>query len=175
MLSLIRIKDTASHEYIFSEKLLCTAFPRNEYRDLHLQQYNTRNEEKFHLLVAIENNKPVGFISYWQFDAFCYIEHFATDPELRNKGYGKAIMQEVLKELSSVVLEVEMPDNELSKRRIGFYKRMGFELCKKSYAQPPYRKGDDRLPMMLMSCNCNMEKNFEKITQQIHHKVYGCR
>ena len=37
-----------------------------------------------------------------------------------------------------VVLEVEMPTDEMSKRRIGFYERLGFELDNQVYHQPPY-------------------------------------
>lgn len=173
MLTLTRIKETESCEYSFTEQLLTTSFPINEYRDLHKQQENTRLEDSFHLLIAKENGKPIGFISYWSFEDFCYVEHFATDSKLRNKGYGKAIMKELQKQQPTIVLEVEMPENELAERRINFYRRLGFILCEKSYVQPPYRRDDKELPMMLMSCNCNMEEKFDKVKQLIHRKVYG--
>ncbi len=57
---------------------------------------------------------------------FYYIEHFAIDPSLRNGGYGKRVLEvdELKKQLKGpIVLEVEEPNDEMSTRRIHFYKR----------------------------------------------------
>lgn len=71
-------------------------------------------------------------ISYWTMGDFYYIEHFAIDPSLRNGGYGKRVLEMIKKQLKGpIVLEVEEPNDEMSTRRIHFYKRLEFTLHKK--------------------------------------------
>ena len=71
-------------------------------------------------------------------------------------------------------LEVEMPDNEMAQRRIGFYQRQGFALWNYPYLQPPYRQGDDFLPMYLMVYgNLQCEKDVEQVKDCIYREVYG--
>ena len=75
-----------------------------------------------------------------------------------------------------IVLEVERPVEEMAKRRICFYQRQGFTLWKKDYYQPPYKPGDDFLPMYLMvHGELDCEKDFETIKRRIHKEVYGVK
>lgn len=70
---------------------------------------------------------PAGFLAVWEFESFIYIEHFAVDPALRNSGTGSAMLQELVKQYQKpICLEVELPEDELTRRRIGFYERNGF-------------------------------------------------
>ena len=58
-----------------------------------------------------------------------YGEHFAVDPDERGGGYGGKALRLLCEELQTpVVLEVELPFDEMSRRRIGFYQRSGFTL-----------------------------------------------
>ena len=67
-----------------------------------------------------------------------------------------------------IVLEVERPVEEMAKRRISFYQRQGFTLWEKDYCQPPYKPGDDFLPMYLMvHGELDCEKDFETISQYV--------
>ena len=64
----------------------------------------------------------------------------------------------------------------MAKRRISFYQRQGFTLWEKNYCQPPYKPGDDFLPMYLMVYGeLNCEKDFETIEKKIHTEVYGVK
>ena len=72
-------------------------------------------------------DRYVGFITGWLFDGYTYVEHFAIDPAASNGGIGAEAMKQFLVFCGTpVVLEVEMPTDEMSKRRIGFYERLGF-------------------------------------------------
>ena len=72
------------------------------------------------------------------------------------------------------MLEVELPQDEMSRRRIGFYERCGFELCHLPYLQPPYRPGDTPLPMHLMfHGTASPAPIFNTIRDTIHRHVYG--
>ncbi len=83
-----------------------------------------------------------------------YVEHFATNPELRGQGIGSDALN-MLMELADkpVVLEVEPEDsNPLASRRIGFYRRHGFMLHSDyKYIQPPYTPESQSIEMKLMS------------------------
>ena len=174
MIRLQRIS-TADEQYQFMEELLVSSFPPEEYRLLaDLKEY-TDHKSKFHNHVILEDDQPVGIITYWDFDRFYYIEHFATSPTLRNGGYGKKTLTHLCNELQlPIVLEVELPTNELAERRILFYQRQGFTLWENEYKQPPYRPEDDYLPMRLMvSGDLDPQTDYEDIKANIYRKVYG--
>ena len=118
---------------------------------------------------------PIGFITVWNLCGFHYGEHLATSPAVRNKGYGKQVMQQLLKMHPGLfVLEVEEPTDEMSQRRIGFYQRCGFTLCDREYVQPPYHPEDSGLPMKLMYAGAHgIDNSFEHIRRHIYKEVYG--
>ena len=75
-----------------------------------------------------------------------------------------------------VVLEVEIPVEEMSKRRIGFYERLGYVLDNHVYYQPPYRLGEEFLEMRLMTYgNIDLQDAFEEVKSCIHRYVYGVK
>ena len=73
-------------------------------------------------------------------------------------------------------MEVERPIEEMAQRRINFYQRQGFTLWEKDYYQPPYKPGDDFLPMYLMvHGSLDPEKDYEDIRHKLHTVVYGVK
>ena len=170
-----RITTDNVQDYEFMERLLKESFPSEEYRALEqLREYTDRKKE-FYNNVIFDGERRIGFITYWDFGHFYYAEHFATDPTVRNGGYGKRILEALCRHLSRpIVLEVECPDNEIARRRIGFYQRQGFQLWEKEYRQPPYKEGDSFLPMYLMAYgDLDAERDFEEVRRTLHSKVYG--
>lgn len=174
MISIKKIK-TTDLEYPFTEELLTTAFPPEEHRELPLQREYTDNNARFQNNIILDNEVPIGCISYWDFDDFYYIEHFAISPDFRNGGYGKKVLEYINEHIAHpIVLEVELPENEMSKRRIGFYERIGYELIKEEYFQPPYRKQDSNLPMFLMIYDKHKQKReIEHIKRTLYKYVYN--
>ena len=172
---------TADPSFGWAEQLWLSSFPICERRDIDEQRHNTDTRTNFHYLLAEDNGKPIGFITYWHFSNFCYGEHLATDPTCRNNGYGTQILTALRLHLNSLspslpfVLEVEMPTDELSQRRIAFYERNGFTLWSHCpYVQPPYRPTDEPLPMLLMvQGNLQPKTDFQRIQNVIHREVYG--
>ena len=177
MIRLQPISTSDLQHYKFMEELLIDAFPPEEYRQLEQLREYTDRTGNFHNNIIFDDDLPVGFITYWDFDSFYYVEHFATNPALRNGGYGKRTLEYLCNYLKHpIVLEVERPVEEMAKRRICFYQRQGFTLWKKDYCQPPYKPGDDFLPMYLMvHGELDCEKDFETIKKRIHKEVYGVK
>jgi GNAT superfamily N-acetyltransferase len=161
--------------FSFVEKLLTESFPANEYRPLENFKFYTDHIPPFHNNIIFEKEKLIGLITYWDFSGFCYIEHFAIDKSLRGRGYG-AYSLFLLKKLLNVplVLEVELPINDIGRRRIQFYLRQGFKTRNNYYTQPPYRPTDRSCPMLLMSYG-DLEKvaDFKEVRRVIYQNVYG--
>lgn len=176
MLRLHRITTADKELYNFMEQLLIASFPPEEYRTLEQLRLYTDTRPEFHNNIIFDGDMPVGFFTFWDFGTFCYGEHFAIDPARRNGGYGKRTLEELISHVHPlpIVLEVEMPEEEMAQRRINFYKRQGFTLWDKPYQQPPYKAGDGFLPMRLMSYgNIDPEQAYESIKDRIYREVYG--
>lgn len=169
----ITTADTALYAYM--EKLIVASFPPEEYRELKELRNYTDTQPNFHNNVILQDETPIGLITYWDFGTFCYIEHFAIAPHLRNGGYGKEALNRLCDLLQRpVILEVEMPEEEMAQRRIRFYQRQGFILWEKPYMQPPYKAGDDYLPMRLMAYgNLQCDKDYENVKEHIYREVYN--
>ena len=167
--------DTKHRLYPFAEDLLHTAFPADERRDDAQQREYTDHKKEFAAYALIDGNEPIGLITCWHFTEFVYVEHLAVAPSKRNGGYGAEILRSLNERHKGIiVLEVELPQDEMSRRRIAFYERNGFELCRLPYLQPPYRPGDTSLPMHLMFHGTDsFTPLFNTIRNTIHHHVYG--
>ena len=174
MLKLHRITTADTALYHFKENLMKQAFPPAEYRDFDELRLYTDTKSYFYNYIILEEDCPIGFFTYWDFDTFYYAEHFAIDPTLRNGGYGKQVLGLLRDTLSCpIVLEVEMPENEMACRRVNFYQRNGFVLWPNDYRQPPYRSGDGFLPMRLMAYGAlDSEKDFAYVQRRIYTEVY---
>lgn len=151
------------------------SFPTNERRDFALLRELVKESPYFRMYALFRGKTYVGFLTAWGFETFVYIEHFAIDEAARCGGIGAEAMRLFLASTAlPVVLEVELPTDELSRRRIGFYERLGFVLDTHPYFQPPYHPGDEPLEMHLMYVgDVKMEERFEPISKQLHREVYG--
>lgn len=180
MLTLTKIQTNHSL-YNFVEGLLHQSFPVDERRDDDVQRYNTDHNPAFNCYLITdeegENETAIGLITVWELNGFRYVEHLATSPKVRNKGYGKRIMETLKDEFpGTIILEVERPKDEMSIRRIEFYKRCGFSLCLQDYIQPPYRKGGNNLPLYLMySGTASIDEQYPEIRDEIYRKVYDVK
>lgn len=115
-----------------------------------------------------------GFLAVWEFESFIYIEHFAVDPALRNSGTGSAMLQELVKQYQKpICLEVELPEDELTRRRIGFYERNGFVFNEYPYIQPPISKGKSPVPLRIMTYGSAITQDtFEEMKRVLYQRVY---
>lgn len=161
-------------------QLYLSAFPPEERRPLHLLEHMVSSSDApVSLFVAESEGKFAGFITLWQLDdSLFYVEHFATVPSLRGRGLGAAILADLrrlLPEGTTVVLEVEKPDNDMACRRIGFYTRSGFRLHDDYvYIQPPYSSSLHKVEMKLMTCGDD-DQDIADIATRLRSIVYNCR
>ena len=170
----IRITSQEDEHFNACWKLYESAFPIEEIRELDYQ-LATLPKEDYHFEAIINEGKLAGFIAWWNLDETRYIEHFAIAEELRNKGYGKIILEEfIARREGCVLLEIEHLDGEMQKRRAGFYKRIGFQLNPHAYSHPPYR-GKERVSLLIMTHPHPISKeNLEAFCSKHHPKIH-CR
>ena len=134
-------------------ELYNSSFPENERRLYksaeHVANFIKEKGGKFHgFAVDDRSGDPemqgpfLGFLTYWTFEGYVYIEHFAVNPEFRGKRIGRDMLHHLFKTVSeNVLIEVEKPETDEARRRIAFYEREGFKLREDiNYVQ---RRGDD--------------------------------
>lgn len=159
-------------------KLYNEAFPadeRREYRDeRHLAEFIKMKGGKFDAFVAKDGDFFIGFMSYWRFEKYVYVEHFAVVPEQRGRNIGKLMLNHLFKEVGeNVIGEVEMPDTEIACRRIGFYERNGFRVRKEFvYMQPPYDPSKKPVPMLIITHGNVDLHNMDSISDMLR-EVYN--
>lgn len=174
-LELIPITDKTNPLLEEIEKTYNESFPPEERREFFLVKELIENQGLFSMLAIVKNNNYVGFFTIWHFADFSYGEHFALNSSARNGGIGGEAFKMVLERTTHpFILEVELPNDEMSTRRIGFYQRLGLELDSHTYYQPPYRKGEEGLEMRLMKYgNIDLDKDFDKVKSIIYRYVYN--
>ncbi|WMJ76034.1 MULTISPECIES: GNAT family N-acetyltransferase [unclassified Sedimentibacter] len=154
-------------------RLMQESFPSEEYRsfDGELDLFNKQN---YKVMALRSDNEVQAFIAEWIFKYVHYIEHFCVTPDLRGSGMGTKIMHNYLKSVKGpVVIEVEANNTPIAKRRIEFYKRLGFTLSNIEYVQPPLRKTDIKPALRLMHYPQNLsDKELHKIKHVLFSDVY---
>ncbi len=133
--------------------IMVEAFPNNERSSYNIQKglfdlpnYNCKTIE--------ENGEILGFICYWCFDDFNYIEHIGISKKHRGKGLGSKLIKEIINLGKKIILEIEdtqVKDNDKELKRLNFYKNLGFQLINQEYYQLPLNKNDKPIKMELLS------------------------
>lgn len=153
--------------------LLDASLPRDEHRS-YAAQKALLDEQTYALLIGRLEGRVVAAMAVWEFVDLRYIEHFAVSSELRGQGIGGDMLRDYLaRDTRRVVLEVEPPQTELARRRIGFYRRCGFSLSEFPYEQPPLNPGDSMLPLMLMSSGGQLsDAEAAGVKKTLYREVY---
>jgi len=154
--------------------LYLTAFPPAERREFAglIQQIGI-DECIVNLILA--DQKVAGFIIVWDLEEFVFVEHFAVEPHLRKLGIGEETISSLRSQFQKTVfLETEIPHDELSRRRIGFYERNGFRKLGRAYFQPSYDGIKPEIELILMAtANDFTEEELDLAIRKIRKKVYG--
>ncbi len=152
--------------------ILEEAFPVEELREKERQR--ALLEKPQYRLYGIKSPRGalLGAMALWDFNDFVYVEHFAIKPPYRNGGFGgKRLMEMVGWSRRPVVLEVEVPIGDVTKRRVGFYERHGFFYNEYPYLQPPMRPGQKMLPLRLMTTPEKISEDVYKRYKSMIHKI----
>jgi len=164
-------------ELALIENLYLEAFPDNERRTLEGLRNQFLNQKECSVDLIKGGDKLLGLCVYWNFDNFSYLEHMAVFPEIRGMKAGEKTLEILKTRLPQpVILEVEPPDEEISRRRVNFYLRNGFYLHELQYIQPSYHGIAPGPELKLMSTQADISNQaLSNFAQVIRVKVYGKR
>jgi len=155
--------------------LMCLSFPEEERRSREGFLKLCRECPYYKIYTLFESDTLIAFLTIWEFDSFTFGDHFAVSPQKRGAGLGSQLLTELKKSVKApFIIEVELPQNEMAKRRIGFYERNSLSLCDFDYMLPPLQKGFTPLPMKIMSYPKKLsEAQFEPFKRVIYKIVYN--
>lgn len=155
-------------------ELMEMSFPKVEFRSFQAQYDLLKHDEYAIYTYSDKEGKVMAFIAVWQLTDFLFIEHIAVHKECRNQGLGAKLISELKENSQSLLcLEVELPEDNMSQRRIGFYERNGFKVNPYPYTQPPLRAGDLSIPMYLLTSGKTVdEAYFLKMKAMLYKTVY---
>ena len=131
-------------------ELYKTSFPLHEQRETLSQRQILENSE-YHFDVIYDQDCFVGIILNWETDRSIYLEHFAIDTTIRNKGYGARALAYLAQRGKRLILEIDPPIDAVSIRRKGFYERVGFIENPYEHIHPPYKEGNEGHVLVVMT------------------------
>jgi GNAT superfamily N-acetyltransferase len=169
----IKIENTLDKYFQEAWELYESSFPLEERRQFDSQVKLFKNE-KYNFDVLIKEGVFIGFLMWWEFDNLRFIEYFSTVQHIRNQGLGKRIIEKFIKRSQKrILLEVELPESDIQRRRINFYERLGFQLNAHYYEVPPMHEGFSALELRIMSFpNSISEKDVRNFIEHYHPIIF---
>jgi len=161
-------------DFPFILEIMTEAFPESETRTAARQEVLLENPHYIIYVHRDEAGEIDCFLAIWELTNCIFGEHLASKPSTRGKGVGSGLLNAVLDGLDKpFFLEVEPPCDEITRRRIGMYERMGLFLNEFYYEQPPLREGQKAQRLMVMSYQCPIgEDEFIPYKKEIYRHVY---
>lgn len=160
-------------------RIMEEAFPDNEIRS-RVKMYELLTQQdnySVHCVGSIgrQERDVIGFIVLWELDDIVFFENFAIEKHMRGKGLGGLLFDLVVETTTKpIVLEVEPPVEFSQKRRIKFYENHKMVYNNYDYLMPPLKKGNEFLPLKIMSYQKALSpKEFEDIRDVIHKDAYS--
>lgn len=141
-----------------------SSFPTNEKRTIK-EQETIMQKELYTFMACYKYDMFLGIIGFWKIDNYIFIEHFAIDKELRGQNYGSQILNDFFTKYSNIFLEIDPPICDISKRRLNFYKSLGFVENNIHHIQVPFRKNDTPLILEILSLS-------NPLSQNIYNSIY---
>ncbi len=141
-MKLIKIKPSDTPIWCSVWELYTSSFPEYERRG-QLSHNNAIESEYFNTEIAVDNdNNLLALLFYWKVDGVIYIEHLSVNPLHRGNSIGTRLMTMLINQNKEykIILEIEPPITEQTKRRLSFYKKLGFMHNPYEYTHPSYSK-----------------------------------
>ena len=152
-------------------RIYTESFPFNE-RRISDQQIRVFQKTQYQLNTYLIDGQVVGFVASWSTPDFVFVEHFAISPEFRSKRLGSTELQHFIEEFKiPVILEIEMPVDELTKRRLRFYELAGFIRNPHEHYMPSYHEGEPPLEMEILTFPTTISEELYQIFSRFQKEV----
>lgn len=149
-MKLHRMTDRSDPAFSAVWQLYLQSFPPCERRS-ETDHLRAMEDGDFYCCAAMEDGEPAALAFYWKTEDFLYLEHLAVRPELRGKQYGTRVMKLLMQEHPRLILEIEFPTDEQTRRRKAFYERLGFTAEDFGHYQYPYQAGTEGVSLLIVS------------------------
>lgn len=126
------------------------SFPLAEQRK-RKDHLRTCKDALFHPISVFDAEEFIGFVFYWEWDNYRYVEYLAVSSSIRGRGYGSQILKHLCDGTHTIILEIDPLINELSVRRLQFYERVGFTLTPFRFMHLPYRLESEAQELLILS------------------------
>ena len=127
------------------------SFPWCERRSLVAQRRAMASAEGFHCCKILRSGDVVGLMFYWQLPQFIFVEHLAVVESCRGQGVGRSALALLGRKGLPIILEIELPTDEATDRRLQFYLSCGFVELSVEHVQLPFHEDSSPVPMRLLS------------------------
>ena len=176
MMTLIRITSADDSRLNRLIPLYEESFPESERRKIGQLKRMIENHAPMYFNAIECDGELSGMFVYWDMGDFYYLEHLAVFPEMRNKKIGQQVLDYVAEHLKGVrLLEVEPPEDEMTTRRVNYYRRNGYEVLDKTYVQPSYHALEDACPLWIMGSEDSprLAEQVERIKEEVYRQQVG--
>lgn len=148
-------------------------FPTKEVKEYHYLK-SLFKDKKAKAITLKEEDKIIGILSYFDLRDIAFVDYFAISNDYQSQGLGHKMLSYFKEFINKpFILEVEHPEDTLTKRRIDFYKRNGLHLNTQDYVVPAMPNISQELHFLLMSYpNAIEAKNYPALYQRILKEVY---
>lgn len=157
MMELTRIQEPTHPFWTEAWNIYEQSFPLCEQRPLG-EHIKALADPAFQYNLLTDEGKLVGLLSWWEWEAkdgtpFRFGEHFAISPRIRSKGYGSQALKYLFGDDSRLVLlEIDPPEDDISRRREQFYLRNGLVTnYEYDHVHPSFRSPTEAHKLMIMS------------------------
>lgn len=152
-------------------KLYQISFPYHEQREQRSQD-EILKDDAYHFSLIYDEDVFVGVVLYWEHEQFIYIEHFCILPEMRNRQYGQKTLELLEEQGKTLILEIDVPKDDISKRRQGFYERCGFAANPFPHIHPPYHEANEGHHLVVMTYPAQISQDtFDTFAHYLKNRV----
>ncbi|MBR5894440.1 MAG: GNAT family N-acetyltransferase [Akkermansia sp.] len=151
MISCERVESAAELKLSGLWQIYEDAFPREERRSWEQHCRAMLSEPGFYCMRLAQNGRSVGVLFYWQLGDFYFLEHLAVRAADRGLGIGHAALQWLQTLGKPIILEIEPPVDDISRRRLTFYRSLGFSEQAQEHVQAAFHADTAAVPMSLLS------------------------
>lgn len=145
-----RLRSARDGFYAQALALYAQSFPLHEQRTP-AAQAAALGDGDYHFDLILEGEALAGLLLYWDTKDFLYVEHFCVDPAMRNQGHGQRALKALAERGKTIILEIDPPVDEISRRRQGFYRRLHYQVNAFHHVHPPYREDCAGHELVLLS------------------------
>lgn len=172
-MELLRVSPAGSKLWDQVWRLYTDSFPEYERRRIS-SHARACEDGQFNTCIAVDNGNLLALLFYWKYDEYVYIEHIAVLPALRGRNIGSSLLAEFITQNKDkkIILEIDPPVDDISKRRLAFYERIGFRNDEYSYIHPSYTKNGQKHELHILTYPESItEEEFGKFKQFMEERV----